>query len=374
MVFLFTVSFVLLIYTFVGYPLILKLLTSRTTKTIHQNNEIPELSLVLCVHNGANLLVQRIKNIMENGYPAEKLHIIVVSDGSTDNPESVINSLSFDNVKLIHYKDNKGKSFALNEGLKAVKTDLVAFADIRQKYAEGTLACLAACFLNEKVGAASGNLHIISDELNGESESGLYWKYEKWIREKESELYSLLGVTGAVYMARTALIPEVPKGTLLDDMFIPLSIVKNGFQVKFVAEAEALDSSSASLEEEFHRKVRTLAGNFQLLSLLPWLLIPVVNPVLFQFFSHKIMRLIMPYALITLLFSSILGNNWILNYAAVSQMLFYGYSFVCYRLLKNDTKLPFSSICVSFCSLNLAALVAGWKYYFGSTEQLWKKH
>lgn len=374
MVFLFTISFFLLIYTFVGYPLLLKLLTSRSTKTIQQNSELPELSLVLCVHNGADLLVQRIKNIMENGYPKEKIHLIVVSDGSTDDPESVINFLALDNVELIHYKENKGKSFALNEGLKSVKTDLVAFADIRQKYAKGTLAHLAASFLNEKVGAASGNLHIISDELNGESESGLYWKYEKWIREKESELYSLLGVTGAVYMARTALIPDVPKGTLLDDMFIPLSIVKKGFQIKFVAEAEALDSSSATLEEEFHRKVRTLAGNFQLLSLLPWLLIPFVNPVLFQFFSHKVMRLIMPYALITLLFSSILGNNWILNYAAACQLLFYGYSFVCYRLLKKNIKLPFSSIFVSFCSLNLAALVAGWKYYFGSREQLWKKH
>jgi len=371
----FITCLLILLYTFIGYPIILKALSSKKTMTSVANAEVlPELTILLCVYNGAHLLKRRIDDIMSNGYPVELIKLIVVSDGSTDKPHLTINSLNYSNVELLHYDNNKGKSFALNEGLKMAKTEIVAFADIRQTFAKGTLEQLAVSFEDATIGAASGNLHILKDKENLESDPGLYWQYEKWIRQKESDLYSLLGVTGAIYMARRALIPSVPEGTLLDDMYVPLSMVKSGYQIKFVESAIAYDKSSSSIKEEFNRKVRTLAGNFQLISLLPWLINPVANPVFFQFVSHKVLRLLMPYALIFLLLTSILGTSLFYELATAAQVMFYIYSLISYELIKKNKRLPFSALCVSFCSLNLAALIAGWKYYFSASENLWKNH
>lgn len=371
----FVICLFVLLYTFIGYPIILKILTFKRVINHNQNEFVlPELTVLLCIYNGADLLKIRIDDIMTNGYPKELLKLIVISDGSTDFPHQVINSLPYSNIEFLHYEVNKGKSFALNEGLKMATTEIIAFADIRQTFAKHTLEQLALSFNDIKVGAASGNLHILKETGNLQSDPGLYWQYEKWIRRKESELYSLLGVTGAVYMARRELIPNVPEGILLDDMYVPLSMVKLGYQIKFVENAIAYDKSSSTIKEEFNRKVRTLAGNFQLFSLLPWLVNPVNNPVFFQFFSHKVMRLFMPYALVLLFITSIHGNGWFFGLATAVQVLFYIYSFISYKLIKKNKGLPFSGLCVSFCSLNLAAFIAGWKYYFSATSKLWKSH
>jgi len=373
---LFFVSVSFFVYTFIGYPLILLFLTKKQNNTNITPIEIkayPELSVIICIYNGADKLESRINNILASNYPANKLSIIVVSDGSTDFPEKIIEKIALPNVKLTHYNENKGKSYAINIGVAQVKTKLIAFADVRQTFCPDALKNLAIAFEDNKVGAASGNLKILSSD-NCEEDPGLYWKYEKWIRQNESKMHSLLGVTGAIYMARTALVPEVPHNSLLDDMFIPLSMVKEGYTIKFIEEAVAYDQSSATIQEEFIRKVRTLAGNFQLLTQLPWLLSPIKNPLFWQFLSHKIMRLIMPYTLIVALLASYCSNTLLLNILFFLQLSFYTYSYLAYQLSQKGINLPFSSICASFCSLQIAAILAGWKFYFGNPLSLWKKH
>lgn len=378
MEFLFFFSAGCFIYTFIGYPIILLLLTKNKNSTALLPIDIdietyPELSVVICIYNGADKLEARINNILTSNYPENKLSIIVVSDGSTDSPEKVINKMALSNVKLIHYNENKGKTYAINIGVAEVKTSLIAFADVRQTFCPNALKYLTLQFKDSKVGAASGNLKILSSD-NKSEDPGLYWRYEKWIRQNESKIHSLLGVTGAIYMARTALIPEVPHNSLLDDMFIPLCMVKKGYKIKFVEEAVAYDQSSATLKEEFYRKVRTLAGNFQLLTQLPWLLSPVKNPLFWQFLSHKVMRLFMPYALIIALITSYFSEALVLNILFFLQLNFYSYSYMAYQLIKKGVNVPFSSICASFCSLQIAAIVAGWKYYLGNPLSLWRKH
>jgi len=372
---IFTLNILLILYTFIGYPLILKCLTmSKKASSFGATDKLPEISVVLCIYNSVSLLEKRIQNIFESNYPSHKVQLIIVSDGSTDNPENVVSRLNMGNIRFVEYKSNKGKSYAINEGLKYVTTDLVAFADVRQSFDKDALIYLSQHFAVETTAAVSGNLHIIDDKNNAASEPGLYWKYEKWIREKESRINSMVGVTGAIYMARKRLIPQIPENSLLDDMFIPLSMVKKGYQIKFESKAIAYDISSSSNAEEFHRKVRTLAGNFQLLKQLPWLLSPTNNPLFFQFFSHKLLRLITPYALILMLISSFLSQSAILVLFFWLQLLFYVYSMLAYTLAKTNNSLPLGAFCSSFCSLQLAALKAGWKYYFGDPLSLWRKH
>jgi biofilm PGA synthesis N-glycosyltransferase PgaC len=367
---IFLCSLTILLYTFVGYPLILRLVKKENNTVLLPDNELPALTVVLCIYNSADLLGKRITNILYSDYPTEKINILIVSDGSTDKPNEVISKMNNPAVRLIHYENNQGKSYALNFAQKYIETSIVAFADIRQSFDHLALKYLASALSNNEIGAVSGNLKIKS--ADGEEEQGLYWRYEKAIRMKESDLHSLLGVTGAIYIAKTALLTNIPNNSLLDDMYVPLSIVKQGFKVKFCVKAIAYDIASITAKEEFTRKVRTLAGNYQLIKQLPWLLSPITNPLFFQFFSHKVARLFMPFALITLFISSATLDSF--NYFFFwAQTFFYGYSLIGFTFKK--LKLPFVKTCISFCSLNLAALVAAWKYF--STRDittLWKKH
>jgi biofilm PGA synthesis N-glycosyltransferase PgaC len=371
---LFLICTIAFVYTFFGYPFILFYLTRNKKENAISPEYSPEITIILCIYNSAHLLKARINNLLACSYPSDKIKIIIVSDGSTDFPNTVVDQLNGKEITFIHYPENQGKSFALELALKKAKTDLVAFADIRQSFEFDALQHLAKHFIVPDVGAVSGNLVIREDESNKASEPGLYWKYEKWIREKESDINSMLGVTGAIYMARRKLIPKIPADTLLDDMYIPLSMIKEGYKIKFESDAIAYDISSQSPEEEFHRKVRTLAGNFQLVAQMPWLLSITKNPLFFQFFSHKIMRLIVPYCLLFIFLTSYLLNGNIYNAIFILQVCFYTYSSLSFLLLKKDIKLPFASATISFCSLHLASLLAGWKYLFFSPEKLWQKH
>ncbi|MFT5756260.1 MAG: biofilm PGA synthesis N-glycosyltransferase PgaC [Alteromonadaceae bacterium] len=377
MVFLFFFCVVTFIYTFIGYPILLQFYANKNHSSDLASpimQDLPEITILLCIYNSADKLEARITNIFDSDYPANKLNLIIVSDGSTDDPQHVVDKVNNDKVTYIEYIDNKGKSHALNVGLREVKTELVAFTDVRQSFNDQALKNLVMNFSDKTIGAVSGNLEILKDEQNMENDPGLYWKYEKWIRENESKLDSMLGVTGAIYMARHSLIPIIPEDTLLDDMYTPMHMIKNGFKIKFETLAIAYDSSSASTAEEFHRKVRTLAGNFQLISQFPWLMHPTKNPLFWQFFSHKVLRLLMPYCLTLLLLSSFLLEDTLFNYFFWAQIGFYLYSMIAFLMIKRAKELPFASICTSFCSLQLASLLAGWKYQFSSTDKLWKKH
>lgn len=373
MIIAFFSSLFFLLYTFIGYPLLLQMVRKEQLAPSLQSNLLPDLTVVICIYNSANLLSQRIENILSSDYPKEKLNILIISDGSTDNPEKVINAISNPMIELFSYSQNKGKSYALAYAKTKITTPFVAFTDIRQSFDKIALKVLASSLITENIGAVSGNLKIISSQ--GNEEAGLYWRYEKAIRKKESDLKSLLGVTGAIYMAKTELLPNVPEDSLLDDMYIPLSIVKQGYLVKFCEQAVAYDSESNSLEEEFARKVRTLAGNYQLMRQLPWLLSIRQNPLFIQFVSHKVARLVMPFSLIVLLVSSFFlplpERAWLI----ALQLSFYGYALFGYIAPQLSTKLPLISTCISFCSLNLAALVAAWKYFTTKDiTSLWKKH
>jgi biofilm PGA synthesis N-glycosyltransferase PgaC len=375
---LFITSAIILVYTFAIYPALMAFSKKEPTKRLDLNDdELPEVTVVLAVHNCSESVQDRIKNIYQSDYPLSKLKMIVVSDGSTDNTEHILIELSskISSLSYIHYNINKGKAYAISRALKHVHTEFVAFCDVRQTFSKLALRNMANALANESVGAVTGNLIISEDNGNSQADPGLYWKYEKWIRDNESSRKSMLGVTGAIYMAKKHLLPErIPLDTILDDMYVPMFIIKNGHNVKMVNDAYAYDVPSSTLAEEFSRKVRTLAGNFQLMKLLPWLSVPVANPVFFEWFSHKFCRLLVPYAMVGLMVSSSVMNSYLFNGMFIFQWCFYLYALVSYLASNRQKSIKFGSVCLSFCTLNMAALIAGWKYLFLPTKALWHKH
>src|SRR5205807_1092344 len=248
--------------------------------------------------------------------PADRRQIVVVSDGSTDQTASVLAAYG-DVVDLVAISAS-GKASALNAGVARAEHEILVFADARQLFAPDALRALVAPFADPQIGAVSGELildcedrpeHAPAPAGSGASTVStgisLYWRYEKWLRRHESTIRSLLGVTGAIYALRRSLWRPLPPETILDDVLAPMRAVLAGHRVVFTDRAKAFDRSVASSQAESRRKVRTLAGNVQLLWLEPRLLVPVLNPVWLQFCSHKLGRLAVPYALIALMTSSI---------------------------------------------------------------------
>ena len=303
--------------------------------------------------------------------------MFIISDGSTDKTPAILQKLSCEhtNLKYQHFERNVGKGLAISQSLKHIRTPFAVFCDVRQTFDRNAIKNLASGITDDNVGAVTGNLMIAEDPSNPEADVGLYWKYEKWIRDNESRYFSLIGVTGAIYMARTDALPKmVPDGTILDDMYIPMHMIKKGYTVKMANDAYAFDVPSKTAGEELARKIRTLAGNFQLVKLHPWMHMPTVNPIFFQWVSHKLSRLLVPYALLGVFVATSVGGHWLLDLAFVGQWFVILYGLLAYLASNRNKTIKFGSVLMSFGLLNFAALLAGIKYLTQPPERLWQKH
>lgn len=286
-------------YTYAGYPLLVYALSRLRPRATRAAEIEPTVSVVLAAHDESAHLRAKIESLLALDYLADKLEIIVVSDGSTDATDEIVASYADRGVILERIERPSGKPTALNRGVARARGELILFCDARQQVSRGALRALVRLFADPDVGAASGELH-----MPGARGPGVYWRYEAFIRARESKVDSLVGATGALYAIRRKLYRMLPEDSLVDDMFTPLQIALRGYRVVFEPGA-ALYDVEASPAGEFARKARTLAGNFQLLGHLPRVLHPLRNRLFFQFVSHKLMRLVCPFALAGLLASNV---------------------------------------------------------------------
>jgi cellulose synthase/poly-beta-1,6-N-acetylglucosamine synthase-like glycosyltransferase len=303
MLVLFWISAAIVAYVYAGYPALLalwaRIVDRRPRRAAYAAGHWPSLSVVVAARNEAARLAERVENLIAQRYPGAT-EIIVVSDGSSDAPAAALAHLD-GAVTLIELPPG-GKPAALNAGVAAASGDIVAFADARQRFAPGALTALAENFADPAVGGVTGELVLDCEAGDTGSEVGegigLYWKYEKWLRRQESRVWSTLGATGAIYALRRTCWAPLPHSTLLDDVLAPMRAVLKGSRIVFEERAVAFDRASADAAAEARRKKRTLAGNYQILALEPRLLLPIVNPVWLQYLSHKIGRLVVPWALL----------------------------------------------------------------------------
>jgi cellulose synthase/poly-beta-1,6-N-acetylglucosamine synthase-like glycosyltransferase len=254
----------------------------------------------VAVRNEISRLDAKLSNIAALNYPPEQVEMIVVSDGSDDGTGELLSERAAQSKRFrtIVLAQHVGKAEALNRAIAVARGDIVVFTDARQKLEPESLRVLVSNFADPHVGCVSGELMLGETGSCGIGESiGLYWKLEKFIRRAESETGSVIGATGAFYAVRRELLPAIPAGTLLDDVYIPMSVVRRGSRVVFEPEARAWDSVVTDPKVEFRRKVRTLTGNYQLIILAPWIIGPR-NAAWFEFVSHKLLRLWMPFVVI----------------------------------------------------------------------------
>ncbi len=366
----FWVSAGLITYVYAGYPFWVYLRSQLRPRLWRQEDIFPTVSVLLVVHNEAERIEEKLRNLLELDYPTDRLEILVVSDGSQDMTNAILAGYGGERLRVFQCPVQHGKAAGLDLGIKQALGEIVVFTDVRQRLEKASVRFLVSNFADPTVGCVAGDLVLREEGQTGtQAGIGFYWRYEKWIRKCEARIDSAVGVSGGLYAVRQKLLTTLPKGTILDDLYIPLDVVRQGYRSVFDSRARARDALPQSHRREFQRKVRTLTGNYQLLQLAPWLL-RAENRVRFQFISHKLLRLLVPVFLITLFLSSLgLAADPFFLGLTLLQAGFY----VCAALglwLRPKRLQRLLGGPAAFCLLNGAA-VMGLVYFAFSRDPLW---
>jgi poly-beta-1,6-N-acetyl-D-glucosamine synthase len=365
-------AFSILVYTYVGYPILVGVLSRLFPMRLKEDPGFtPKVTACIPVYNAASYLKTKVESLLALDYPADKIEILLYSDGSTDDTDATAAALAAADPRVKHLRAEArgGKPRGVNRMLEVATGEVLLMTDVRQPLVPGALRALMNKLGDPRVACVSGNL-----TLRGKAGAGAYWRYENWIRSREAAFRGMVGVTGPIYAIRKADMARLPEGVILDDMWVPLRLRLEGRRIVFAEDAIAYDDAFGD-SREYGRKVRTLAGNYQLFSLLPGLLLPIRNPSWFETFSHKLLRLVCPWALAVLLVTSYLAA---VTPAEATPIVLYGLrpllggqaAFYLLALL-GDLAGRFGSLCRTFVVLNTAAVVGLWRFLRGAQKVTW---
>jgi len=378
-------SFAFILYVYFGYPVLLWLWRRAACRTVQKTDCEPSVSIIVAAYNEGASIERKILNLLALDYPMGKMQIILSLDGPTDGTELVARKYEFETgrMQVLLLRHHGGKADALNQAVVQTSGEILVFVDARQLLDRAAVRALVSNFADPAVGAVTGELMLL-DEFGKESGDavGLYWRYEKKLRSMESDIHSTLGATGALYAIRRELYQPIPNHTILDDVTIPMNAVLAGKRVVFEREARAYDYVASSPATEYTRKVRTLAGNFQLLKQMPELMMPWRNPVFIQFASHKVGRLLVPYFLITLFASNLFLSGTI--YGGILALQCAGYFLACtggvaYRMttfrsagqIKSLVLFPYTFMLMNWAAVvGLSHFISGWHDAWSGYEVL----
>jgi cellulose synthase/poly-beta-1,6-N-acetylglucosamine synthase-like glycosyltransferase len=375
---LFWLAVAALAYTFAGYPALMLALARLRPRPVARAPVEPSVSVLIAAYDEERTIAARIENCLALDYPAERLEIVIASDGSTDATVEIARRYARTAgpgpvVRVVAYPWRRGKPSVLDDTVPLCAGEIVVLGDARQRYKPDAVARLVESFADPSVGAVSGELMLRNETGAAVGEGvGAYWRYEKLIRRAESTVHSTVGATGAIYAIRRRLFLPIPPDTLIDDVLIPLRVVRQGFRVVFDGRARAWDRTAASAREESTRKVRTIGGVLQLFARERWLWAPG-HPVWLQALSHKLLRLTAPFFMATaLVTSAALGGVYL--WALVAQLAFYAAA-AAGMLTARRGGVVARALAVphAFCLLNLTTLVSLWWYATGRQTVQWQK-
>ncbi len=358
---LFWISLALIAYTYAGYPSLLWLLwRAGRRRPIDRQPITPTVSILIAARNEEQHLARKLRMLDALDYPKSLLQTIIISDGSTDRTAELLRAAT-PAITPVLLEHSVGKAAALNYGVLHATGSMLVFLDMRQSLPADAVRELMSCLADPQIGAVSGELHLETvDGLPSPDGLGMYWKIEKATRKLESATGSVVGVTGAIYAMRRNLYRSLPAGTLLDDVWVPMQVIRQGKRVVFHPGAVVRDQIFADPVKEFRRKVRTLTGNYQLLQRAPWLLSPS-NPLLFRLISHKLLRLIVPLLLVLLLMASALSHGLLYRGSLLAQIGFYALALVGWVQPRSRRRRAVS-IAYTFSMLNAAAALAFYNF------------
>lgn len=355
-------------YVLVGYPLLLVVLVRLFERPVLRNAEhLDTVTVLIAVRNGERWLQRKIESVLDLDYPQELRDVIIISDGSTDATDQIAQRYADRRVRLLRVQPG-GKPAALNQAVPLATGNLLFLTDVRQILKPDCLCRLVSAMADPDVGVVSGDLRIAQGQKDEEQSTGLYWRYENWIRSNLARLDSMLGATGPVNLIRRSLFTPIPPDSLLDDVYLPMSIHLKGYRLVLEPGAIALDEPT-DLSTEFRRKVRTQAGMIQFIGTFPGLF-SSRNRMKFHFLSLKVGRLLLPHLLMALFVSAFfLPEPW--NWWAVApQLLFWTLALADPWFAPGSTLKKVSALPRAFAVLVSSALL-GLKILFVPPRKLW---
>ncbi len=362
-------------YIFVGYPLLIFVLSRcRPLRTLKQTNHHP-VSIVIVGYNEAEKLAKKLVSVFSSDDSHLIREVLVASDGSTDNTADVVAGVGDSRIRLLMFSKRRGKPSVLNDMIPQCLSEIVVLTDARQELDRRAIVELAAHFADPTVGAVSGELIFKADGDTTTTSHGIgvYWHYEKFIRKHEGRFRSVPGATGALYALRRSLFRPIPPQTILDDVVIPMQAVTGGRRCLFEPLAIAYDILSASTWKESIRKRRTIAGAAQLLVNQPSWLLPWRNPIWFEYVSHKVARLLSPLLLVlAFVANGMLASHPVYGTLLVLHVVFYLSAVAGLAFQLTGCRSACFGAQLVFVSLNATTVVALWDALRGHFRVTWQ--
>jgi cellulose synthase/poly-beta-1,6-N-acetylglucosamine synthase-like glycosyltransferase len=337
MSFIFWTNLVLIAFCYIGYPLLLWVITRLYSQPVRKARLEAGVSVVIAVWNEADVIEGKLNNLVSLHYPTGDCEILIGSDGSSDQTNEIVDrfvqnyrktepeNMTLPAIQFFSFPERRGKMAVLNDLLGAAQQDIVVFTDARQIIAPDAIRQLVDNFSDPAVGCVSGELTFRTKDGATARGINLYWTYEKFMRRLESAIHSMLGATGAIYAIRRNLFTPLPPNAVLDDMITPLRIIARGYPAVFDGSASPpLMKPADNPREESRRKGRTLYGNYQIFSMMPQVFNPFASPIALQMFSHKLLRVLVPFLLMAVFVSNIfLASDPFYAVLLVLQTIFY---------------------------------------------------
>jgi len=383
---LFWASAGLIVYTYLIYPMVLfaayslaqlrsdwRYLFARGERRVRAlpQEDVPGISFLIPAYNEEAHLPRKIANLRTMNYPPEKIQIIFISDGSTDSTDETLKALPDPNIETVVLPQRSGKATALNEAVRRARHGILVFSDASTLFAPDALRKLSRHFADARTGAVCGSLKFQASAESEQTE-GIYWKYECMIRLMESRLGATLTASGAIYALRRDAFVPLDRKTVLDDFVIPMNARNAGYRVLYDPEAIATDYAPESIHGEFTRRVRLATGSFQ--SLLFFLRTPMGAFGRFAFFSHKLLRWVLPLLLCALLVSNIaLARDSHYTLFGLLQFVFYLWAALGFLLRERMRGVRFALLPYFLLAMNFAFLVGLVRAFTSHEEATWQR-
>ena len=363
----------LIVYTYFGYPALLYVRTRGATRPLCTAalDAAPPVTVVIPAYNEQRHIVAKLRSVLDSSYPYDRLQVLVVIDGASDGTVAAVRTINDPRLRVVEKPLRAGKPVALNDAMQLVNTPLTVLTDAAELLERNTLRRLVQRFEDPQIGAVSGEILMVDADSGFGQSLGLYWHYETFIRAREALLGSVVGATGPLYAIRTALYRPLPPDTVLDDVAIPFEIIQQGYRIGYASDARATERCTPSGAQEFVRKRRTLAGNYQIIAR-HWRLLLPGSSLAWQFWSHKVFRLLVPYALAGILVACFaIQRPWAEALLALQSLFYTLAAWTFFRPAAE--RRSWLAIPYTFCLLNWAAFSGSVYYFSGRLSVRWEK-
>ena len=371
----FWISLFLIVYHYVGFPLVVVIRSIARKKAVIKKEIWPKVTLVIAAYNEEKVIEEKIRNSLTLDYPRELLEVIVVSDGSTDDTPAIVKRFERDGIIGLFDPVRRGKTAALNRATGVATGEVVVFSDANCMYDKQAIRKLVRNFYDPSVGGVTGRKVIIRNpERESSGGDKLFWNFESFLKTKQSLTGSISTGDGEIFAIRRVLYKEIPNDVINDDTAITLNIIKQGYRVVYEPEAISSEEASVVLADDFNVKVRMVCGGYQTLRMFRDMLLPPRSYFAVQFLSHKALRWLMPVLLLSLFVSNLFILKGIYKIIWLGQTLFYLSAAVGLVTRRRTSEVLFLYYPLYYCTMNLAAAYGLLAFLRGRCNlSVWKK-